>query len=489
MSKLPTNHAKPNILWMFWAIFILTGVSFADTTWVRTPNVSGIWTADHSPYMVMTNITVQAGHTLQINPGVRVWVWADPWDQKYLTVRGKLLALGTEGDSIYFGNTTTNSWDWAGIHIVQTQDTSIFEYTEIKNANANSVDGTGATVGGGVYAYQASPIFRHCLFRSNKTWGPGSAGGAYFGRESSPTFENCDFLNNYANLAGGAVALVVTPSLTQTVFSQCLFRGNSTTFSTSEGGTIHFNSINAIFDHCTISGGSASDGGGLYQVWGNTQLNYCRISGNRIAGNVHSGGMLLWDVEATLNHCFIDSNSCGGIECYGASPTIKNCTIINNNCCGIYTDRYSGPRINSSVIAFNMGRGIEGYTNFINLNYSDLFGNTGGNFGGTPPALIGIPSITNTNNDSCDIFHNVLLDPKFCFNDTNYDILPRSPCINAGDPAMPHDQDSSIADIGANNFVPANFNPPAPFNLIHPSPSGSLLSLRSSHRKTDQNPP
>jgi len=69
---------------------------------------------------------------------------------------------------------------------------------------------------------------------------------------------------------------------------------------------------------------------------------------------------------------------------------------------------------------------------------------------------------TNYNGDSCDVGYNIFLDPLFEDPGSgNYQITwtnwptpdsTKSPCIDAGDPASPHDPDSTITDMGCYFF-------------------------------------
>ena len=88
----------------------------------------------------------------------------------------------------------------------------------------------------------------------------------------------------------------------------------------------------------------------------------------------------------------------------------------------------------------------------VEVNYGDFYGNENANFTGTsiPPGL-GTITATNFNGDSCDVFHNIFLDPLFesTTGDSAYRLTEDSPCINAGDPFGPEDPDETIGDIGA----------------------------------------
>lgn len=67
--------------------------------------VSGVWTAQNSPYMVVGDITIPANESLNIQTGVEV-VFQGNYS---ITALGRILAIGTETDSIrFYGN---QQWD------------------------------------------------------------------------------------------------------------------------------------------------------------------------------------------------------------------------------------------------------------------------------------------------------------------------------------------------------------------------------------------
>ena len=59
---------------------------------------------------------------------------------------------------------------------------------------------------------------------------------------------------------------------------------------------------------------------------------------------------------------------------------------------------------------------------------------------------LSIIDTVNINNDSCDIYHNIFMDPLL---KDDLNLTWNSPCINAGDPNSPKDPDSTITDMGA----------------------------------------
>ncbi len=83
------------------------------------------------------------------------------------------------------------------------------------------------------------------------------------------------------------------------------------------------------------------------------------------------------------------------------------------------------------------------------INYCDIYGNTGGDLVGGVPAGLGVISGVNYNGDSCDSRHNIYLNPLFVNAAAgDFHLQATSPCIDAGDPASPPDPDGTICDIG-----------------------------------------
>lgn len=168
--------------------------------------------------------------------------------------------------------------------------------------------------------------------------------------------------------------------------------------------------------NCTINGNWANHGGGIF----------CRILS-----------------DPTIRHCTISGNTAdnngGGIYCYGSSPNIVN-TIV---------ERSTG----DGGIYFNDSPDVA-------ITYGNFYNNEEGNFtGDSIPSGLGLLTSVNTNSDSCDTFFNIFADPLFeDTSNSNFQITwanyptwdeTRSPCIDAGDPNLPFDPDSTVPDIGA----------------------------------------
>ena len=79
----------------------VSGAITSDTT----------WTVDNSPYLVTSEITVAAGATLTIDPGVDVLFRPDT----RMVINGRLVAIGSETDLIRFTRDPNSGGDWNGL--------------------------------------------------------------------------------------------------------------------------------------------------------------------------------------------------------------------------------------------------------------------------------------------------------------------------------------------------------------------------------------
>ena len=162
---------------------------------------------------------------------------------------------------------------------------------------------------------------------------------------------------------------------------------------------------------------------------------------NLIVGN--SALRLVWQAEA------------GGLYANAARTQVYNNTIVGNTAWGslpsrhgkgggLYTTSHSPDGdgfIKNNIIAFNpLGNGVHAYvpdsaSRFV-WDYNLVFGNDSLDYVGLEPGP-----------------HDIQADPLFVDRFSgDYRLLPNSPCIDAGDPTMPLDPDSTRADIGAYYF-------------------------------------
>ncbi len=159
---------------------------------------SGIWTSYHT-YQVIGDISVSNGDTLIIEPGVTVRFM----DYYSFTINGKLVAAGTESDSIRFtsGQPTANPGNWNNIRFESnSDDNSIISYAIIEYAhngiycssssptiNNNTISNNNLK---GIYCYWSSPTI------SNNTISNNNDDGIYSTFSSSPIISNNTISNN-----------------------------------------------------------------------------------------------------------------------------------------------------------------------------------------------------------------------------------------------------------------------------------------------------
>jgi len=262
---------------MFRKFMLLAGVvgmisaAGADTI-IPGGNVSGTWAAAGSPFLIMGEITVPSGQTLNIEPGVQV-IFQGHYK---LIVNGLLEAIGTEQDSILF--TAANpTIGWWGIRFLGANDSSQVIYCHLSYGKASAPDNGG----GAVYCYN-----------------------------SSPEISNSAFISNLSGYRGGAICL---ENNSNSLISNNLISGNSVgggSGGTKYGGGIYCEDSNPTLENNLIINNSAIPGGG-------TSI----------------GGAIYFDFDSpTLINNTICANSAvmgGAISCWGIL-TMANSIIWNN---------------------------------------------------------------------------------------------------------------------------------------------------------------
>ncbi len=187
------------------ALVLLTATAFAGEV-TDTLLTTQTWTVDNSPYVITHDVSIPAGETLTIDPGVTV-----EFDGPYsFNVVGVLNARGQAGGNslddvlwVTFTQDTTGldmDQRWKGIRFQDSDPGSFLQWAIIEFGYANGR--WPANNGGGLYVYGSSPriegvIVRDCHADNN-------GGGIYFWSSSS-VFQNNLIVNNSAVVNGGGV--------------------------------------------------------------------------------------------------------------------------------------------------------------------------------------------------------------------------------------------------------------------------------------------
>ena len=365
-----------------------------------------VWTAATGIYTVTCDVSVQAGVTLTIEPGVIVQFEHSGDD---LVISGGLQAVGTEFSSIVFQPVTgTIPGSWGRLAFLTGSsgilDHTVLEYGGSENGllylasdqvqlinsavqySANTgiviagasplisgtqiLSNTASSQGGGIYNYSGSPTIQNNTFRNNSAT---ANGGGIYNSSGSPTIQNNTFRNNSDTANGGGIFNGAgSPTIQNNTF-----QGNSVTGS---GGGIFNSSGSPTIQNNTFQGNSATSGGGILNSSGSTT-----IQNNTCQGNSATGGG-------------------GGIFNSSDSPTIRNNVIVSNTATALYGK--------GGGIYFSGGGGMP------DVDYNDVWNNGGGDYWGVSPGP-----------------HDISADPLFVDAEgSDFHLASGSPCIDAGDP-------------------------------------------------------
>jgi len=354
-----------SLLFFLFSFITLTIISNAQTVIPPGP-VSGTWTLGGSPYEIQGEITIPNGLTLTIEQRVLV-VFQGHYK---LNVQGRLLAVGTEADTIVFTiNDTTGFHNpnipdggWFGIRFSYTQptnDSSKIVYCKLQYGKAVGITWPDNCGGAISVEYYDKLLISHCLITNN------SAGGTDFP-------------------SGGGVDLIYSnPKIVENTIS------NNSAF---VGGGIHFSTSSPIFTNNTISNNNAEAGGGiLFEGTSNTIIMNSTIINNNATGG--GGGMCFWNSSPSFETVIVDGNTAGdggGINLYESSPQFVDNLIINNSAeagGGIVCNENSNPTITNSTIDNNTatdggGGGIICWYNSNPILDNVTFSNNSASWGG-----------------------------------------------------------------------------------------------------------
>jgi hypothetical protein len=250
-------------------------------------------------------------------------------------------------------------------------------------------------------------------------------------------------------------------------------------------------------------------GGGIFCKYDCTPV----ISNSIIYNNdvIGSGGGIALEASshAILENLLIYNNTAhycgGGISCYNSNAQINNVTVVKNTSNkggGICIIVASNPVIKNSIIAYNYGSfGIDNnidYPGNPTITNCNFYGNAVNNFNNCGP-YYGYNVTTNINQDNCDAYQNIQINPNFidmAYN--NYQLNGFSSCIDAGNNNFVNLQTDLVGNIriwNGKNYPFANVDMGAyefgsqPLNIetdnsnlinefkIFPNPANSIIEI------------
>ncbi len=432
IEELGSTHYSAVILWVLIAVLLRVGpMAAAKVVYVNAGQTT------NSPPDGLTWPTaftaVQQGLDAAV-AGDEVWVATATYFENLGLPAGVALLGGFAG-----GETDPAQRNWTNNPtILDGRQSNSVVIVQAGATNTTRLDGFTiqngrAASGGGVSCPNASPIIANNTIVSNTATGAlqeGGGGGIHCSN-SLAVIANNRFLSNLAtNGAGGGIACLGNAP---TIVSN-LFLDNTA----SIGGAIRCYFGSPIITHNRILNNRAGTGGGGMEL-----LNCLSgvIKNNLIRGNVApvaGGGITCWGSSPQIiNNVVLGNVITGGygsgIYCTGSYPQILNNTVAWNQAPqgNIYCGE-SALTIANNIVAFS-STGIQAPAGLA-LSNNCVYGNGTRNF-------VGFADPTGTNG-------NISLDPQLTSNPAypGFHLLPSSPCRDAGDNSVVHNDWQDIDD-------------------------------------------
>ena len=369
---------------------------------------SGVWESENT-YQVVGDISVFPGTILTIEPGTII----EFMGYYELLVTGILLAEGTLTESILFtsGLPEPARGDWFRLELEHSQASgSIISHCEIRYAAV------------GVSCYEnASPVIRDNLIH-DCTFGISISAAA-------PLIES----NSISEIFYAAIH-------TSQDSPKVIIRGN---YITNVGGT----GIECFdFSNCLVENN-------IIDVNNSIGI-YCYQSDSEIKGNIiryGDEGIHCFESDAIISKNLIMNCVTGILSSPYSHPEIVNNTLSDCGTAVFLEEFYEDAHILNNIF-YNNNTGLHlNSADFINLS-NNLFWENGYNSQGTGLTGLGVLTTINNNEDPCDTYNNVFMNPLFLDPEMlDFHLHSVSPAINAGLDNY-HDPDGTIADIGAYYF-------------------------------------
>jgi parallel beta-helix repeat protein len=305
---------------IFMTILSLNGIQVSGTQ-------SGDWTSDNNPYQMIGDVTVPAGTTLNVMPGVIVQAMGN----YQIIAQGNIMANGNEQDSIRFvSGLLDQTIIWKGIRLENTTIGSQFSFCRIELGQY------------GISSINSPVSITYCHFNKNQkgiqAYGIGSANPA-----------QVEINNNLIEFSQHNGILVAQNSNTTIMYNEITNNGLTTQY------------YGAIQLSNQSTGGSNSPVIAYNHIFGNHKqgiIAWDIVSANAIQPEVHDNmiennltGIYFRHASGYLHHNIVinnfipgDMNSGAGIMVSGstAQPYFEN-NIITGNYTGFYLTENANP--------------------------------------------------------------------------------------------------------------------------------------------------
>ena len=356
-------------------------------------------------YAVSQNLTVPAGVTLTVEPGVEISM---PRDGHFI-VEGQLIINGSQANPVLLqANTSSESITWGGLSFDNSVDTSFISHLNI----------SGATRGydplifrGAISAHHSNLIIDHVNI-SNVRFPIYVEGG--YSRMSNCSI-SCDYISDFINVKRGDV-----------VIDSCTFYGNQA----PDTDAIDLDGVtNGVISNNWIYNFSGNNSDGI-DIGESSQG--IRITSNLIYHASDKGVSVGQSSSVILERNLIVGCLLGVAIKDSASAIITNNTFANNEYAVACYEKNEGAgggtaEISNSIMAGNLlsATSVDGFSELsVAYSLSDT------------EILTGIS--------------NFFADPGFIEPEIyNFQLNPNSLCIDAGNPGDPLDEYGSIVDMGA----------------------------------------
>jgi predicted outer membrane repeat protein len=350
------------------SIDLLGFVPPVSATVINEGNVSGYWDKSGSPYYICGDIFIRKNNELFIDQGTDVMFFTN----SKLTVEnsGRLIANGTESDSIYFYSKEYNEF-WNGIHFYSSGSDDSLRYCVIKDYRSDRL--TTSEKSGAIYCDHSSPVILHSRITQNTV--NSSNGGIIFCYWSSPKIIHSKIENNNSIYGNTLYLLESYPVIQNSIFNNNNAKFGSTIYcedsspvisdskitqnitTSTYGGTIFcYRSSPKIFNS-GIENNNSKYGGALFLLGSSPIIQNSVICNNtaEIGGAIYcdKSSLIISDSKITQNIAALGKG--GAIFCNESSPKLLNCIIENNNSMhgGALYLQESSPMIRSSIIYNN----------------------------------------------------------------------------------------------------------------------------------------